>query len=556
MRYTALSVFLAASSLAMNAAHSAADTKPVDAFARLRPAIVTVVSVDANGKMISKGGGFIAKEDGLIITSWRAVSGAAKIKISRINAPTLLADGIVGSDPSRDFALLKVNTKDRLPAIPLGDSDSVRKGDKVIILKSALAASSGTTEGTVNALCTLPRAPKLMQVTAAVSPDGNGNPVVNSQGQAVGFAIYRSIPGQHLNVAMPINPVKQRIAAGGKPIPVAQASRDDASQNAGVLFLRGVFALLEGNSTSPEGRKRIEAALTCFQQVTEKRKDYVEGYFYSGYCLGELGRNQEATKSFKQAIAIKPDYAEAYFGLGVACVNLGWNQEAIEDFKQAIRLRTDYADAHYNLGLAYINLGWTQEAVESFKQAIRINPEYSEAHYNLGVAYVQMGRNQDAAESFKQAVRINPEQAQAQFGLGVALSNMGKDEEASEVFKQAIRIRPDYAEAHFGLGIAYLNLGKAQEAGDSFKQAIRIKPDDPEAHYNLGLAYDKLGSKQEAAESFRQAIRLKPDYADAHYNLAVNYIGQQDRGRALDEYKILKDLDSDMAAKVFKLIYP
>ena len=52
----------------------------------------------------------------------------------------------------------------------------------------------------------------------------------------------------------------------------------------------------------------------------------------------------------------------------------------------------------------------------------------------------------------------------------------------------------------------------------------------------------------------KQAIRIKPDDAEAHYNLGRAYLGVGDRGSALEEYKILKDLDKDWANKLFKLI--
>jgi tetratricopeptide (TPR) repeat protein len=59
----------------------------------------------------------------------------------------------------------------------------------------------------------------------------------------------------------------------------------------------------------------------------------------------------------------------------------------------------------------------------------------------------------------------------------------------------------------------------------------------------------------EALEAFKQAIRINPDYAEAHLNLGITYLISNDRGSALDEYKILKDIDSERANKLFNLIY-
>ena len=93
-----------------------------------------------------------------------------------------------------------------------------------------------------------------------------------------------------------------------------------------------------------------------------------------------------------------------------------------------------------------------------------------------------------------------------------------------------------------------------EEEIESYKQAIRINPDYADAHANLGLAYGNLGMYKEAIEACKQAIRIKPDDAKAHFNLGLIYVFN-DRGSALEQYKILKNLDSELANKLFNLIY-
>jgi len=93
------------------------------------------------------------------------------------------------------------------------------------------------------------------------------------------------------------------------------------------------------------------------------------------------------------------------------------------------------------------------------------------------------------------------------------------------------------------------------KAIEAYKQTIRINPDDAIAHCNLGFAYDQLGFHEEAREAYIQAIRIDPDYANAHYSLGVAYLLIKDRDSALNEYKILKELNIDLANKLFDLIY-
>ena len=141
------------------------------------------------------------------------------------------------------------------------------------------------------------------------------------------------------------------------------------------------------------------------------------------------------------------------------------------------------------------------------------------------------------------------------FNLGFAYEKSGMHKEAIRAFKEAIRIKPDMALAHYNLGIVYEKSGMHKEAIRAFKEAIRIKPDLAEAHYNLGVVYERSGMHKEAIEASKLAIRIKPDMVLAHYNLGLAYLSVNDRGSALEQYKILKDLDTESANKLFNLIH-
>jgi len=60
---------------------------------------------------------------------------------------------------------------------------------------------------------------------------------------------------------------------------------------------------------------------------------------------------------------------------------------------------------------------------------------------------------------------------------------------------------------------------------------------------------------EEAIESFKQAIKIDPEHTEANYNLGVAYINLKDRGSAMEQYKILKKLDTELANKLFNNIY-
>ncbi|SOH02798.1 tetratricopeptide repeat protein [Candidatus Kuenenia stuttgartiensis] len=207
------------------------------------------------------------------------------------------------------------------------------------------------------------------------------------------------------------------------------------------------------------------------------------------------------------------------------------------------------------IGNAYAGSGENMAEIDTCKQAVIAKPDDPEAHFKLGNAYAKSGMYTEAIEAYKQAIRIEPDYADAHCKLGAVYAKSGMYTEAIEAFKQAIRIKPDYVGAHLGLGISYDESGMHQEAIAAYKQAIRIEPDFAGAHNNLGAAYAESGMYREAIEAFIQAIRIKPDDVGAHFGLGAACLILNERGSALEQYKILKDLDAEAANKLFDLIY-
>ena len=199
--------------------------------------------------------------------------------------------------------------------------------------------------------------------------------------------------------------------------------------------------------------------------------------------------------------------------------------------------------------------GNAEEAIVDYNKAVSIKPDYADAQYFLGHAYFWLERFQEAANAYKQAIRIKPDYANAHYFLGHAYEGLERYQEAIDAYKQAIQLKPDYANAYCFLGDAYVHLKRYVEAADACKEAIRIKPDYADAYCRLGIAYIGLERFQEAANAYKQAIRIKPDDAVAHLCLGLVNLALGDKGSALDEYKILKNLDPGKAKELFGDIY-
>jgi tetratricopeptide (TPR) repeat protein len=64
-----------------------------------------------------------------------------------------------------------------------------------------------------------------------------------------------------------------------------------------------------------------------------------------------------------------------------------------------------------------------------------------------------------------------------------------------------------------------------------------------------------LGNADLEIDAYKKAIRIDPDFASAHYNLGMALLQTGDKAAALDQYKILKNIDKQSADQLFNQIY-
>ena len=170
------------------------------------------------------------------------------------------------------------------------------------------------------------------------------------------------------------------------------------------------------------------------------------------------------------------------------------------------------------------------------------------------VTRLQVQHWQNSIMLFEHSINVTSNNSLAHNNLGSAFMRQGKIQEAIAHFTEALRISPHHPEFHYNLGVVLQGQGKLQEAMIHFAEAVRIKPDYAIAHNNLGVGLIVQGKVQEAITHFAKAVQAKPDYAEAHINLALGYLTMGDRASALEEYKILKKLNPNLAAQLYQKI--
>jgi putative serine protease PepD len=202
---------------------------PASAAGRVYAAVAEgVVAVQVGG---GSGTGFVIDDRGTIVTNAHVVSTSRSASVRRGDSRSAIPATVLGTDPSTDLAVLRVDPS-RLGTprpLALADSDAVRVGDGVVAVGHPFGLDRTATAGIVSGLGREIEAPngfsidEVIQTDAAINPGNSGGPLVDMRGRVVGVNSQIATAGAGGNVgvgfAVPSNTVREvvpRLARGQK----------------------------------------------------------------------------------------------------------------------------------------------------------------------------------------------------------------------------------------------------------------------------------------------------------------------------------------------------
>jgi 2-alkenal reductase len=189
----------------------------INVYARVSPAVVCVTAQDHFGGCI--GSGFVFDREGYIVTNNHVAEAAPDLLVSLADEHTVPAE-VVGADAGSDLAVLKIDVSpETLAVVELGESSSLRVGQRAIAIGNPFGLERTVTTGVISSLGrTLERddsdfqLAQVIQTDAAINPGNSGGPLLNSQGQVIGVSTaIRSLTGVNSGVgfAIPVDIVKR-----------------------------------------------------------------------------------------------------------------------------------------------------------------------------------------------------------------------------------------------------------------------------------------------------------------------------------------------------------
>lgn len=147
-------------------------------------------------KVRGAGSGVIISTDGYIVTNNHVVENATKDGIIvTLNDKSEYKAQIIGTDPSTDLAVIKIEANNLKPAF-FGDMTKVKPGDFVVAVGNPLGLSFTVTQGIVSAIgrgqLGLPRKSRFsienfIQTDAAINPGNSGGGLFDLSGALIGI---------------------------------------------------------------------------------------------------------------------------------------------------------------------------------------------------------------------------------------------------------------------------------------------------------------------------------------------------------------------------------
>lgn len=204
------------------------ERRTVEIFERVSPSVVSV----ANRALVrggffgltlyemeqGAGSGFVWDKRGHIISNYHVIHKASSINVTLRDGTTYEAR-VVGVDPDRDLAVLKIEAPDRvLVPVDVGASQDLRVGQMALAIGNPFGLDTTLTVGVVSALgrtitsMTDRKISDVIQTDTAINPGNSGGPLLDSQGRLIGVNTAIVSPsGAYAGVgfAVPVDTVKR-----------------------------------------------------------------------------------------------------------------------------------------------------------------------------------------------------------------------------------------------------------------------------------------------------------------------------------------------------------
>ena len=178
-------------------------------FERCTDAVFIIETFDANDESIRTGTGFFITGDGLAVTNLHVIENAARATVTLSDGSVYPVCGVHAVTEENNLIIFSIESESAgRSCLALADSALIETGNTVYALGSPLAFINTITEGIVSTKSRVVDGQEFIQFTAPISFGSGGSPLLNTRGQVIGIASSSFSYGQNLNLAVPVNFLK------------------------------------------------------------------------------------------------------------------------------------------------------------------------------------------------------------------------------------------------------------------------------------------------------------------------------------------------------------
>lgn len=166
----------------------------IDLFEKTEDGVVQISTSSSSLFSNGVGSGVVYDKNGHIITNHHVIQGAESINVRFTDGKSYKAT-MVGTDPSSDLAVIKIDADRDYVTLPIGDSSDVKVGQKVAAIGNPFGLSGSMSAGIVSQIGRfLPSQDDsrfsisdIIQTDAAINPGNSGGPLLNMYGEVIGI---------------------------------------------------------------------------------------------------------------------------------------------------------------------------------------------------------------------------------------------------------------------------------------------------------------------------------------------------------------------------------
>lgn len=282
----------------------------IEVYRLMSPGVVFIRTTAASGYIFDPqeregtGSGSVIDAQGYILTNDHVIAGAQRMTVTMGGDKTYPAK-LVGTDPDTDLAVIKIEPpRDGLTVVPLGNSDELIVGQKVLAIGNPFGLDRTLTTGVISGLQRPIRSRPLpgartgrpiegaIQTDASINPGNSGGPLLNARGQMIGInsqILSPSGASSGVGFAVPVSIAKrvvpQLIRFGEVVRPKLGVTTFDVRRYRGLPVAEGIgisevhpegaagAAGLRGLQLTPEGEIVLGDIITAIDGESVREQD-------------------------------------------------------------------------------------------------------------------------------------------------------------------------------------------------------------------------------------------------------------------------------------------